>query len=223
MHLDTNICMPLLEAVNISHDFDYPLFSNINFTLNSNETVAIIGPSGCGKSTFLNILSSLLEPTKGSVIYDKKNIYEIAYEDVLEIRKNDFGIIFQSHYLFRGFNASQNLKIAELISGQQISSDLLNRFGISHVMSQNIGELSGGQQQRVSIARVLAKNPKILFADEPTGNLDSQTANEVIDTLFEYTKNGEQKGLVMVTHEERLAKRCDRILKLENYELKEIK
>lgn len=223
MHLDTNICMPLLEAVNISHDFDYPLFSNINFTLNSNETVAIIGPSGCGKSTFLNILSSLLEPTKGSVIYDKKNIYEIAYEDVLEIRKNDFGIIFQSHYLFRGFNASQNLKIAELISGQQISSDLLDRFGISHVMSQNIGELSGGQQQRVSIARVLAKNPKILFADEPTGNLDSQTANEVIDTLFEYTKNGEQKGLVMVTHEERLAKRCDRILKLENYELKEIK
>lgn len=223
MHLDTNICTPLLEAVNISHDFDYPLFSNINFTLNSNETVAIIGPSGCGKSTFLNILSSLLEPTKGSVIYDKKNIYEIAYEDVLEIRKNDFGIIFQSHYLFRGFNASQNLKIAELISGQQISSDLLNRFGISHVMSQNIGELSGGQQQRVSIARVLAKNPKILFADEPTGNLDSQTANEVIDTLFEYTKNGEQKGLVMVTHEERLAKRCDRILKLENYELKEIK
>lgn len=223
MHLDTNICTPLLEAVNISHDFDYPLFSNINFTLNSNETVAIIGPSGCGKSTFLNILSSLLKPTKGSVIYDKKNIYEIAYEDVLEIRKNDFGIIFQSHYLFRGFNASQNLKIAELISGQQISSDLLNRFGISHVMSQNIGELSGGQQQRVSIARVLAKNPKILFADEPTGNLDSQTANEVIDTLFEYTKNGEQKGLVMVTHEERLAKRCDRILKLENYELKEIK
>ncbi len=223
MHLDTNICTPLLEAVNISHDFDYPLFSNINFTLNSNETVAIIGPSGCGKSTFLNILSSLLEPTKGSVIYDKKNIYEIAYEDVLEIRKNDFGIIFQSHYLFRGFNASQNLKIAELISGQQISSDLLDRFGISHVMSQNIGELSGGQQQRVSIARVLAKNPKILFADEPTGNLDSQTANEVIDTLFEYTKNGEQKGLVMVTHEERLAKRCDRILKLENYELKEIK
>lgn len=223
MHLDTNICTPLLEAVNISHDFDYPLFSNINFTLNSNETVAIIGPSGCGKSTFLNILSSLLKPTKGSVIYDKKNIYEIAYEDVLEIRKNDFGIIFQSHYLFRGFNASQNLKIAELISGQQISSDLLDRFGISHVMSQNIGELSGGQQQRVSIARVLAKNPKILFADEPTGNLDSQTANEVIDTLFEYTKNGEQKGLVMVTHEERLAKRCDRILKLENYELKEIK
>lgn len=223
MHLDTNICTPLLEAVNISHDFDYPLFSNINFTLNSNETVAIIGPSGCGKSTFLNILSSLLEPTKGSVIYDKKNIYEIAYEDVLEIRKNDFGIIFQSHYLFRGFNALQNLKIAELISGQQISSDLLDRFGISHVMSQNIGELSGGQQQRVSIARVLAKNPKILFADEPTGNLDSQTANEVIDTLFEYTKNGDQKGLVMVTHEERLAKRCDRILKLENYELKEIK
>ena len=223
MHLDTNICTPLLEAVNISHDFDYPLFSNINFTLNSNETVAIIGPSGCGKSTFLNILSSLLKPTKGSVIYDKKNIYEIAYEDVLEIRKNDFGIIFQSHYLFRGFNASQNLKIAELISGQQISSDLLDRFGISHVMSQNIGELSGGQQQRVSIARVLAKNPKILFADEPTGNLDSQTANEVIDTLFEYTKNGDQKGLVMVTHEERLAKRCDRILKLENYELKEIK
>lgn len=223
MHLDTNICTPLLEAVNISHDFDYPLFSNIKFTLNSNETVAIIGPSGCGKSTFLNILSSLLEPTKGSVIYDKKNIYEIAYEDVLEIRKNDFGIIFQSHYLFRGFNASQNLKIAELISGQQISSDLLDRFGISHVMSQNIGELSGGQQQRVSIARVLAKNPKILFADEPTGNLDSQTANEVIDTLFEYTKNGDQKGLVMVTHEERLAKRCDRILKLENYELKEIK
>lgn len=223
MNYDFNICTPLLEAVNIGHDFDYPLFSNINFSLNPNENVAIIGPSGCGKSTFLNILSTLLKPKSGNVNYKNQNIYEIAYEDVLDIRKNDFGIIFQSHYLFRGFNALENIKIAELISGQRISDELADKFKISHILNQNIGELSGGQQQRVSIARVLAKNPNIIFADEPTGNLDRQTANEVMDVLFDYVKNSKQKGLVMVTHEEGLAFKCDKIFKLENFELKEIK
>lgn len=217
-----NISQPLLEAVNISQNFDYPLFDNINFSLFPNQSIAIIGTSGSGKSTFLNILSTLLAPKQGKVFYNSQDIYELNYEDILEIRKNDFGIIFQSHYLFKGFNAEENIKIAQMIT-KQPKSQITKRLNIENVLHQNIGELSGGQQQRVSIARVLAKNPKIIFADEPTGNLDSHNAAEVIAILLEYIKQENDRALVMVTHEEKLANMCDKILRLENQQLKDAK
>ncbi|PZP12585.1 MAG: ABC transporter ATP-binding protein [Aliarcobacter butzleri] len=212
----------LLEAKNLSHKFDYELFKNINLSLQKQESIAIIGTSGSGKSTLLNILSSLLKPTSGNVVFQRKDIYSLSQNDLLKIRRDDFGIIFQAHYLFRGFSANENLEIAEFLSGEKIDKNLLKELNIEHVINQGVGELSGGQQQRLSIARVLTKKPKIIFADEPTGNLDKDTANVVMNTLFNYIKKN-NAGLILVTHENELALRCDKVYKLDNLELKDMK
>ncbi|MCT7912060.1 ABC transporter ATP-binding protein [Arcobacter lacus] len=212
----------LLEAKNLSHKFDYELFKNINLSLQKQESIAIIGTSGSGKSTLLNILSSLLKPTNGNVVFQRKDIYSLSQNDLLKIRRDDFGIIFQAHYLFRGFSANENLEIAEFLSSEKIDKNLLKELNIEHVINQGVGELSGGQQQRLSIARVLTKKPKIIFADEPTGNLDKETANIVMDTLFNYIKKN-NAGLILVTHENELALRCDKVYKLDNLELKDIR
>tara|TARA_B100001063_G_scaffold231414_1_gene245517 strand:+ start:1227 stop:1910 length:684 start_codon:yes stop_codon:yes gene_type:complete len=212
----------LLQANNISHKFDYELFNNITLSLKKKESIAIIGMSGSGKSTFLNILSSLLTPFSGEVIYDNKDLYSLKQKKLLNIRREDFGIIFQAHYLFRGFTASENLDIATLLSGEDVSKELLEDLKIDHVLNQGVGELSGGQQQRLSIARIMTKKPKIIFADEPTGNLDKDTANIVMDTLFNYIKNNDA-GLILVTHEDELANKCDKVYKLENLILQELK
>lgn len=212
----------LLDAKNISHEFDYKLFENITFSIQSKESISIIGMSGSGKSTLLNILSSLLIPKSGEIIYNNKNLYGLKKKELLNIRREDFGIIFQAHYLFRGFSASDNLKIATLLSGNDVDQDLLKKLNIEFVLNQSVGELSGGQQQRLSIARVLTKKPKIIFADEPTGNLDKDTAQVVMDTLFNYIKENDA-ALVLVTHENDLAEQCDKVYKLENLQLKELK
>ncbi len=212
----------LLEAKNLTHEFDYKLFENINFTLQEKQTIAIIGKSGSGKSTLLNILSSLLEPKFGEVNYNNQNIYKLNKNTLLKIRRDDFGIIFQAHYLFRGFSANDNLKIATLLSENEIDEKLLKKLEIDFVINQGVGELSGGQQQRLSIARVLTKKPKIIFADEPTGNLDKTTAQIVMDRLHEYVREN-NSGMILVTHEDDLAMQCDKVYKLENLELKELK
>ena len=212
----------LLEAKNLSHKFDYELFNDINLSLHKKESIAIIGTSGSGKSTLLNILSSLLKPSSGSVVFKSQDMYSLKQKKLLKIRRDDFGIIFQAHYLFRGFSAIENLEIATLLSGEKIDHDLLKELKIEHVINQGVGELSGGQQQRLSIARVMTKKPRIIFADEPTGNLDKETANVVMNTLFNYIKNNEA-GLILVTHENELAMRCDKVYKLEELRLQELK
>lgn len=217
--IDNNL---LLKAKNLSHEFDYKLFKNINLSLQKQESIAIIGTSGSGKSTLLNILSSLLKPTNGNVVFQSKDIYSLGQNELLKIRRDDFGIIFQAHYLFRGFSANENLEIAEFLSGETIDKNLLKELNIEHVINQGVGELSGGQQQRLSIARVLTKKPRIIFADEPTGNLDKDTANIVMDTLFNYIKKN-NAGLILVTHENELALKCDKIYKLDNLELKDMR
>ena len=212
----------LLQAKNLSHKFDYELFNDINLSLYKKESIAIIGTSGSGKSTLLNILSSLLKPSVGSVVFKSKDMYSLKQNELLKIRREDFGIIFQAHYLFRGFSALENLDIATFLSGEPIDKELLKNLNIDYVINQNVGELSGGQQQRLSIARIMTKKPKIIFADEPTGNLDKDTANIVMDTLFKYIKNNDS-GLILVTHEHELANRCDKVYKLEELNLQEIK
>ena len=212
----------LLEVKQISHEFDYPLFKNISFDLLEGNSIAIIGMSGSGKSTLLNILSSLLNPKDGSVIYEDKDLYALKNSKLLNIRRKDFGIIFQAHYLFRGFSADENLQIATLLSQKKMDDNLLSSLNIEHVMKQGVGELSGGQQQRLSIARVLTKQPNIIFADEPTGNLDKKTAAEVMNTLFDYVKNN-NAGLILVTHEDEMAFECDKVYKLSDLEFKELK
>ncbi len=212
----------LLQATNLSHKFDYELFNNINLSLEEKQSISIIGTSGSGKSTLLNILSSLLKPYEGKVVFDKKDIYSLKQSELLNIRRKDFGIIFQAHYLFRGFSAYENLRISEFLSGNEIDKDLLKVLEIEHVINQSVGELSGGQQQRVSIARVLSKKPKVIFADEPTGNLDKKTADIVMKVLFNYIKKN-NAGLILVTHEENMAYNCDKVYKLDNLNLQEIK
>ncbi|MDD2640663.1 MAG: ABC transporter ATP-binding protein [Arcobacteraceae bacterium] len=213
---------PILQAQKLSYEFDYPLFNDINLELYSQETIAIMGASGTGKSTLLNLLCSLLKPQSGEVIFQNKKIYSLKKHELLKIRRDDFGIIFQAHYLFRGFSAYENLQVASLLSNNTINNELLKELNIDFVMNQGVGELSGGQQQRLSIARVLTKKPKVIFADEPTGNLDKKTAQEVINTLFRYVKNN-HAGMIIVTHEKEIAMQCNKVYELNDLELRVIK
>ena len=208
----------MLKALNLSHKFDYLLFNDINLDIKPATTTAIMGVSGSGKSTILHILSTLLSPTDGEVIYNDKSLYKLNSDELLKIRRYDFGIIFQAHYLFKGFNGFENIELATILSGQKIDLNLLKALKIDNVINQKIGELSGGQQQRVSIARVLAKNPKIIFADEPTGNLDQTTAKEVMSVIFDYVKTN-NAALVLVTHDKDIAQLCDIKYQLSNQHL----
>ena len=210
----------ILNATNISHTFDYPLFSNINFTLHEQESISIVGRSGSGKSTLLHIFSSFIKPNEGKVELLEKELYSLKEEQLEAIRRYDIGIVFQAHYLFKGMKAIENLEIATLLANETIDDKLLERLEIKELMEQKIGELSGGQQQRISIARVLSKKPKIIFADEPTGNLDKETAKLVMDVLLEYIK-AENAAMILVTHDEEMAKLCNKSFRLENQTLEE--
>ena len=210
--------MNLLSATNISHGFEYALFSDVSLELLAGESIAIIGMSGSGKSTLLHILSTLLVPQGGSVALFGEEIAQMSKKRLQNIKRFDLGLIFQSHYLFNGFSAYENLEVAEILSQKEIDKTLLERLKISHCMEQKVTELSGGQQQRVSIARVLTKQPKIIFADEPTGNLDKETADEVMELFFDYVT--EQKaGMILVTHDDALAHKCKKVYKLQNKQL----
>jgi len=214
--------MNLLSAKNISHSFDYQLFSDISLELNSNESIAIIGISGSGKSTLLHVLSTLLQPESGSVELLGEDILTMKAKKLALLRRNELGLVFQSHYLFKGFSAYENLEVAEILAQEPIEDELLERLEIKHCIHQKVTELSGGQQQRVSIARVLTKKPTIIFADEPTGNLDKQTAHEVMELFFEYIQK-HNAAMILVTHDEELAHMCDKVYSLENKELRRVK
>jgi putative ABC transport system ATP-binding protein len=213
--------MTLLKATSLSHAFDYPLFDNISLNLDAGESIAIVGVSGSGKSTLMHILSSLLHPKQGQVELFGNDIYKMDDKTLVKLRRNDLGMIYQSHYLFKGFSAYENLEVATLLSGEVIDPTLLKRLGIDQVINQKVTELSGGQQQRVSIARVMSKKPRLIFADEPTGNLDHATAVEVMEIFEDYLKE-RQAGMVLVTHDEALAARCTHIYRMQNGNLKEV-
>ena len=138
-----------------------------------------------------------------------------------QIKRDELGLVFQSHYLFKGFTALENLEVAAILSDQEVDKALLKRLSIDKTINQKVTQLSGGQQQRVSIARVLTKKPRLLFVDEPTGNLDKTTANEVMDIFFEYIKE-HNAGMILVTHDEELAHKCSKVYKLINKELVKI-
>jgi len=205
----------LLEASDISHSFDTLLFSDVDFRLDVHQSAAIIGRSGSGKSTLLHIFSTFIKPNVGTVKLFGNNIY--AQKDVMieALRRYDIGIIFQFHYLFKGMTAMENIDVATMLSGESMDENILEKLEIKELMKQKIGELSGGQQQRVSIARVLSKKPRIIFADEPTGNLDKETANLVMDVLLDYIKEYDA-GLLLVTHDEQMASQCDSVYRLKD-------
>lgn len=210
--------MNLLSAKNISHTFDYELFHNVSLDLQEEDSIAIIGISGSGKSTLLHILSTLLHADSGDVELFGENVASMSKKRLSQIKRDSLGLVFQSHYLFKGFSALENLEVAAILSNQEIEEELLERLSITQNMAQKVTELSGGQQQRVSIARVLTKKPRIIFADEPTGNLDKTTAKEVMNLFFEYCQE-HKAGMLLVTHDEKLAFMCKKVYRLENKEL----
>ncbi|QWU79879.1 ABC transporter ATP-binding protein [Campylobacter novaezeelandiae] len=208
--------MELLRAEKITHSFDYPLFKDLDLNIYPKDCIAIQGSSGCGKSTLLHILSSLLKPNNGNVFYKNQNLYDINEKEKIKIRRYEFGIIFQTHYLFKGFSTLENIELASILSGYELDKVLLEKLGIAKLLNQKITKLSGGQQQRVSIARVLCKKPKIIFADEATGNLDFDNAKNVIEILIDYVKEN-NAALFFVTHDNQLAKFCDKTYILNSY------
>lgn len=213
---------PLLCTYNLSHSFETMLYTQVNLQVCEGESIAILGVSGSGKSTILNNLSTLLPPKSGRVsLLDKDDIYSLSSKEQLLLRRLHIGIVFQAHYLFRGFSGIENLKVASILSGERIDNALLESFGIDKVIHQQIGELSGGQQQRLSIARVLTKKPKIIFADEPTGNLDKQTALQVMEVLFSYIRT-HNAALILATHDQEIANSCSKIYRLYDNALHEV-
>jgi len=209
----------LLEATQITHSFDYRLFTNIDFTLAPYDSTAIVGRSGSGKSTLLHIFSTFMKPNEGKVTLFGDDLYGLKDDDIEALRRYDVGIIFQFHYLFKGMSAMENIEVASMLSGETIDDAILEKLEIKELMQKKVGELSGGQQQRISIARVLSKKPRIIFADEPTGNLDKETADLVMDVLLDYIKET-GAGLLLVTHDETMAARCDSSYRLEEKVLK---
>ncbi|RKU90531.1 ABC transporter ATP-binding protein [Helicobacter pylori] len=205
----------MIKAINISHAFEKPLYNGVNLHIKPKESLAILGVSGSGKSTLLSHLATMLKPDSGTIsLLEHQDIYALNSKKLLELRRLKVGIVFQSHYLFKGFSALENLQVASILAKQEINHSLLEQLGIAHTLKQGVGELSGGQQQRLSIARVLSKKPKIIIADEPTGNLDTTSANQVISMLQNYITENEGV-LVLATHDEHLAFTCSQVYRLE--------
>ena len=193
------------------------VLKSISFAIDSSEVVSIVGPSGSGKTSIIMLASGLENATKGSIKINGEEIVGLKEKELSEVRRKNIGIVFQSFYLIPNLTAVENVLLS-LEANQQYglekdAEELLGEFGLSHRMHHLPSELSGGEQQRVAIARALINKPKIILADEPTGNLDSVNSESMIDLLFEYTKKS-YTSLVMVTHDNSIAKRCDRIIEI---------
>lgn len=192
------------------------VLKGIDLKIYQGEIAAIIGKSGAGKSTLLHILGTLDRPDTGQCIFEGKDIFSFSDKQLAEFRAKEIGFIFQFHHLLPEFTALENVQIASLISGnkeKENSVKILKEVGLEERMSHKPSELSGGEAQRVAIARALINSPKIILADEPTGNLDTENAEAVIDLIFELRKKFNQTYLI-VTHNEEFAQRCDRIIKI---------
>ena len=203
----------MMTITNLTHYYNKDLaLENINLEIKSGEFIAIIGESGSGKSTLLSILSTLLKPTSGDIVYEKINYKDIKNID--DFRKNNIGFIFQFHYLINYLSVKENINLANEKASKEEIFDLLKLLGIENLIDKYPNEISGGQRQRVAIARALINNPKIIFADEPTGNLDSKNSLNV----FELFKTFANKGttIIVATHDKSLAELANKI-----YEVKD--
>lgn len=198
------------------------ILKGIDLEIKHGETVAIVGSSGSGKSTLLGLLAGLDVPSSGSIFLDGEDITQLTEDQRAEVRAKLVGFVFQSFQLLPSLTALENVMLpAELngVSGARaLAEKYLERVGLGHRFNHYPRQLSGGEQQRVALARAFASQPKILFADEPTGNLDSTTGAHVIDLLFELNRE-EGATLVLVTHEQRLADRCQHNIKLDAGEI----
>lgn len=196
----------------------------IEMAIKAGESVAIVGASGSGKSTLLSLLAGLDIATSGKVLIDNENLGDLDEEQRAKIRADKIGFIFQSFLLIPSLTALENVMLPAELAGRTDAEaqarDLLDKVGLTERLTHYPNQLSGGEQQRVAIARAFIGTPKILFADEPTGNLDSKTGGTVEDLLFDMNREY-GTTLVMVTHDHALAQKCDRVLVMDAGELKE--
>ena len=213
----------LIVARNIHKQLgDVKILKNIDLEINAGEIIAIVGPSGAGKTSLLQILGTLSSPDKASDLsleINDTDILNLTENELSDFRNQELGFIFQFHELLPEFNALENIMIPGFIKGTSIkdaekrATNLINQLGLSGRSSHKPAELSGGEQQRVAVARALMNNPSIIFADEPSGNLDSQTADQLHQLFFDLR---DQYGhtFVIVTHNKELAEKADRKIEL---------
>ena len=214
----------MLEAKNITKTFQSEgvetlALREVSLTLRAGEFVSIVGRSGSGKTTFLNVLSTLLAPNSGQILYQGEDVTGFSAQRLNELRNRDFAVVFQFHYLLPYLTARENVLLPFMnglgaVGREEIkrAEQCLERVGLGGKGDKLPGHLSGGEQQRVAIARALVKNSTVLFADEPTGNLDKSTGESVMDLLAGL--KGDGLGIIMVTHDEDYARRADRVVRM---------
>ncbi|WP_097027893.1 ABC transporter ATP-binding protein [Clostridium peptidivorans] len=195
---------------------------NVNMSIEEGSFSSIIGASGSGKTTLLNIMGTLDKPTSGELYIENKRIDKISRGSLAALRNKKIGFVFQFHYLLPEFNALENVLMPHTISKvfrgrktRERAEMLLDLVGLSEIRKKKVCDLSGGQQQRVAIARALMNNPKIILADEPTGNLDSNSAEGIYNIFRDINKNF-KTTFVIITHDERIAKKTDRIIEIKD-------
>ena len=215
-----------LRINNLSYSYEKgnnktQVLNNISFGIKKGEMVALVGPSGSGKSTLLNLIGLLEELKSGKIFLNKELINPTSKLIRNNIRLNRIGFVFQFHRLLPEFSARENIAIPQMMTGLtknlalKRSDELLEMMDLINRKNNRPGELSGGEQQRVAIARAIIKKPELILADEPTGNLDNENAQNITNLIFSISKKY-KKSLCLVTHDMDLAKRCDRIMKIEN-------
>ena len=214
-----------LNNISMSYDLEHgPLevLASVDLGIEDGDTVAIVGPSGSGKTTLLVLLAGLEQPVQGSIRIAGRTLGELDDDSLADIRRDDIGIIFQSFHLVSSLTALGNVALPLEIAGREAAKSqarqMLERVGLAERASHYPSQLSGGEQQRVAIARALVHSPKLVLADEPTGNLDSRTGEKIIDLLFGLNADT-GSTLVLVTHDEAIASRCRRVVRLHQGDL----
>jgi putative ABC transport system ATP-binding protein len=218
-----------LNAVNLHKSIDtkagvITILDGLNLEVEDNQSVAIVGQSGCGKSTLLSLLAGLDLPKRGQIQINGQEITALTEDQRAQFRANRTGFVFQSFYLMDDLTALENIALPMELFGhknpEKIAKIWLDKLGLNHRANNYPKQLSGGEQQRVALGRAFAMQPEILFADEPTANLDVSTAKEVIEHLFTLHKNS-NNSMIIVTHDHKLAQNCDKIYYLKGGKLHE--
>ena len=207
-----------IDKIYRTKEIETQALDNVNIEIQKGEFVSIMGPSGCGKSTLLNIMGLLDTPSAGNIEINNINVENMKDKQLAAFRNQNLGFVFQSFHLINSLNVIDNVEIPLLYRNisaterRKLAREVLERVGLGHRLRHMPSQLSGGQCQRVAIARAIVGNPEIIFADEPTGNLDSKMGVEVMNLLHKLNKE-DQRTIIMVTHNEEQAKQTDRIIR----------